>query len=68
MAEIDKDMNSVKANYISRFQGMHDAMQSVKIETLNAMHELETNLRSSVHGLREDLAKFFGKLEAEKEK
>lgn len=64
IAQVKEDMNAMKTNYITRFQSLHDVMQDWKVETLNATHELEKNLRSSIHGLREDIAKFLGKMEA----
>ena len=64
IGQMQKDMDAMKTNYINRFQSLHDVMQEWKVETLNASHELEKNIRSSIHGLREDIAKFMGKLEA----
>ena len=36
IAEMDKEVQAVKLNYINRFQSMHDAIDDVSKSTLNA--------------------------------
>lgn len=66
--EIEKEIGVVKADMAAKVQGIHDAMHEFKTEVLVAMHETEKGMRESFHGLREDLAKFFGKMEAKEGK
>ena len=71
----EEEMKAIRTNYITKFaevrqdvnEGFAEVRKDandVKTEMINAMHSFETAIRSSIHGLREDIAKWFGKADA----
>jgi 2-hydroxy-3-keto-5-methylthiopentenyl-1-phosphate phosphatase len=62
MNELEKDQADTKSNYNAKFAGVMEKIHTSHEDTVNKVHEVEINVRSSVHSMRDDVTKALNKM------
>lgn len=61
--ENESEVRDIKDNYIRKFEKVYKVVGDVKLEIVNVIHEVETNLRESNHTLADNMTKAVNRLE-----
>ena len=61
--EAEREATEIRNNYNAKFQKVHDVVNQTKIEVIEGLHTLETNLRESHHTLTDNVTKALARLE-----
>jgi predicted nucleic acid-binding Zn-ribbon protein len=62
MNDLERDQAETKSNYNAKFAGVMEKIHTSHEDTVNKVHEVELNVRSSVHAMRDDVTKALNKM------
>jgi biopolymer transport protein ExbB/TolQ len=63
ITKAESEAEEIRRNYEAKFRGVNQDASNNKLEVMNTIHVLETNMRTSIHTLGDNVTKALNRLE-----